>query len=88
MFLGIHPVSFYQYLLPEQSSSLAAGSTKKTTKVHMFGYLVSVGLAGILFVVSPWMVDFLFPKFVDAVEVLRILSIGIVPNDGSLESQF
>ena len=79
MFLGMIPVSFYQYLLPEQSSSLGAGSTKKTTKVHMFGYLVSVGLAGILFVVSPWMVDLLFPKFVDAVEVLRILSIGIVP---------
>lgn len=78
MFLGMIPVSFYQYLLPEQSSSLAAGSTK-TTKVHMLGFLVSVGLAGFLFVVSPWIVDLLFPKFVDAVDVLRILSIGIVP---------
>jgi O-antigen/teichoic acid export membrane protein len=78
MFLGMIPVSFYQYLLPEQSSSSAAGSIK-TTRVHMFGFLVSVGLAGLLFVVSPWIVDLLFPKFVDAVDVLRILSIGIVP---------
>lgn len=80
MFLGMIPVSFYQYLLPEQSSSLGAASgSTKTTKVHLFGYLVSVGLAGLLFVVSPWIVDLLFPKFVDAVDVLRILSIGIVP---------
>ncbi len=28
---------------------------------------------------SPWVVDHFFPKFVDAVGVLRILSVGIVP---------
>jgi O-antigen/teichoic acid export membrane protein len=78
MFLGMIPVSFYQYLLPEQSSSSSAGSAK-TTKVHIFGFLVSVALAGLLFILSPWIVDNLFPKFVDAIEVLRILSVGIVP---------
>jgi O-antigen/teichoic acid export membrane protein len=78
MFLGMVPVSFYQYLLPEQSSSSSAGSAK-TTKVHIFGFLVSVALAGLLFILSPWIVDNLFPKFVDAIEVLRILSVGIVP---------
>jgi O-antigen/teichoic acid export membrane protein len=79
MFLGMIPVSFYQYLLPEQSSSLAAGPAVKTTKVHIFGFLVSIALAGLLFMLSPWIVDYFFPKFVDAVGVLRILSIGIVP---------
>ena len=78
MFLGMIPISFYQYLLPEQSSSVAAGSVK-TTKVHIFGFLVSVALAGLLFMLSPWIVEYLFPKFVDAVGVLRILSVGIVP---------
>lgn len=77
MFLGMVPVSFYQYLLPEQSSS-STGSTKMT-KVHIFGFLVSVALAGLLFMLSPWIVGYLFPKFVDAIEVLRILSVGIVP---------
>lgn len=79
MFLGMIPVSFYQYLLPEQSSSSYAGPAVKTTKVHIFGFLVSIALAGLLFMLSPWIVDYFFPKFVDAVGVLRILSIGIVP---------
>jgi len=82
MFLGMIPVSFYQYLLPEQSSSSssssAAGSVK-TTRVHIFGFLVSVALAGLLFMLSPWIVHHFFPKFVDAVDVLRILSFGIIP---------
>lgn len=81
MFLGMIPVSFYQYLLPEQSSSslAAAGSAKTTTKVHMFGFLISVGLAGLLFVLSPSILELLFPRFVDSLDVLRILSVGIVP---------
>ena len=87
MFLGMIPVSFYQYLLPEQSSSVAAkaaggssaAGSAKTRKVHIFGFLVSVGLAGLLFAVSPWILHLLFPKFTGAVEVLRILSVGIVP---------
>ena len=80
MFLGMIPVSFYQYLLPEQSSSLAAsGGSVKTAKVHLYGFLVSIALAGLLFILSPWVVDHFFPKFVDAVGVLRILSVGIVP---------
>jgi O-antigen/teichoic acid export membrane protein len=80
MFLGMIPVSFYQYLLPEQSSSLtAAAGSAKTTKVHIFGFLVSVGLAGLLFVLSPWILELLFPRFLDSLEVLRILSVGIVP---------
>jgi O-antigen/teichoic acid export membrane protein len=79
MFLGMVPVSFYQYLLPEQSSSSSSAGSAKTTKVHIFGFLVSVALAGLLFILSPWIVDNLFPKFVDAIEVLRILSVGIVP---------
>jgi O-antigen/teichoic acid export membrane protein len=79
MFLGMVPVSFYQYLLPEQSSSSSAAGSVKTTKVHIFGFLVSVALAGLLFMLSPWIVDHFFPKFVDAVDVLRILSFGIIP---------
>jgi O-antigen/teichoic acid export membrane protein len=80
MFLGMIPVSFYQYLLPEQSSSSStAGPVVKTTKVHIFGFLVSIALAGLLFMLSPWIVDYFFPKFIEAVGVLRVLSIGIVP---------
>ena len=79
MFLGMIPVSFYQYLLPEQSATAAAAGSVKTTKVQIFGFLASVGLAGLLFMLSPWIVDHFFPRFVEAVGVLRILSVGIVP---------
>lgn len=76
MFLGMVPVSFYQYLLPEQSSSTGSA---KMTNLHIFGFLLSLALAGLLFMLSPWIVNTLFPKFVDAIVVLRILSVGIVP---------
>jgi O-antigen/teichoic acid export membrane protein len=74
MFLGMIPVSFYQYLLPEQS----AGS-KRTGSVHILGFALSIGLAALLFVASPWILRNLFPNFVDALVPVRIMSIGIVP---------
>ncbi|HZB99579.1 MAG TPA: oligosaccharide flippase family protein, partial [Nitrososphaeraceae archaeon] len=55
LFLGMIPISFYQYLIPEESSGL------KKTRVRFLGLLVSIGLTAILFLSSPWILQYLFP---------------------------
>jgi O-antigen/teichoic acid export membrane protein len=74
LFLGMIPISFYQYLIPEESS----GGLKKT-RVRFLGLLVSIGLTAILFLSSPWILQHLFPHYMPSLNPMRIMSIGIIP---------
>src|SRR5919108_5624875 len=74
LFLGMIPISFYQYLIPEESS----GGLKKT-RVRFLGLLVSIGLTAILFLSSPWILQHLFPHYTASLNAMRIMSIGIIP---------
>src|SRR5919112_113134 len=73
LFLGMIPISFYQYLIPEESSGL------KKSRVRFLGLLVSIGLTAILFLSSPWILQYLFPHYMASLDSMRILSIGIIP---------
>ncbi len=73
LFLGMIPVSFYQYLLPEESSG------SKRQKVPLLGLLVSVALTLALYVSSPWILQTFFPHFKDSLAALQIISVGIIP---------
>jgi len=73
LFLGMIPISFYQYLLPEESS----GSMRQ--RVPLIGILVSVALTLALYASSPWILQTFFPHFMDSLDALRITSIGIIP---------
>jgi O-antigen/teichoic acid export membrane protein len=73
LFLGMIPISFYQYLIPEESSGL------KKTRVRFLGLLVSIGLTAILFLSSPWILQYLFPHYMASLNSMRIMSIGIIP---------
>jgi O-antigen/teichoic acid export membrane protein len=73
LFLGMIPISFYQYLIPEESSGL------KKTRVRFLGLLVSIGLTAILFLSSPWILQNLFPRYMASLDSMRIMSIGIIP---------
>ncbi|MCD6036182.1 MAG: putative polysaccharide transporter [Nitrososphaeraceae archaeon] len=73
LFLGMIPISFYQYLIPEESSGL------KKTRVRFLGLLVSIGLTAILFLSSPWILQNLFPHYMASLNAMRIMSIGIIP---------
>lgn len=73
LFLGMIPISFYQYLIPEESSGL------KKTRVRFLGLLVSIGLTAILFLSSPWILQNLFPHYMASLDSMRIMSIGIIP---------
>ncbi len=73
LFLGMIPISFYQYLIPEESSGI------KKTRVRFLGLLVSIGLTAILFLSSPWILQHLFPHYMASLDSMRIMSIGIIP---------
>lgn len=73
LFLGMIPISFYQYLISEDTSGL------KKTRVRFFGLLVSIGLTALLFLSSPWILQHLFPHYTASLDAMRILSIGIIP---------
>lgn len=73
LFLGMIPISFYQYLIPEESSGL------KKSRLRFLGLLVSIGLTAILFLSSPWILQYLFPHYMASLDSMRIMSIGIIP---------
>jgi O-antigen/teichoic acid export membrane protein len=73
MFLGMIPISFFQYLIPEESSG------NKKTKLRLIGFGLSIGLAILLYSFSPLIIDILFPHYQNSLDSIRILSIGIIP---------
>lgn len=72
--LGILPGSVYQYILPRDASGQSSKKLKKIT------IIVSVVLAILGVVLAPIVLPILFPKFTEAVEVIQIVSISIVPS--------
>jgi O-antigen/teichoic acid export membrane protein len=73
LFIGMVPISFYQYLISEDSTR------KNKSKVTIIGLGLSIFLAIVFFVLSPWIIQTLFPKFIESVDATRIMSIGIIP---------
>lgn len=73
LFIGMIPISLYQYLLSEESKNV------EKRKLRMIGLLISVLLAGISFVISPIVIGELFPSFDKSADAIRIMSLGIIP---------
>lgn len=73
MFLGMIPISFFQYLIPEESSG------NRKTKLRIVAIGISVVLALLLYLLSPIIIELFFPNYEKSLGVIRILSIGIIP---------
>ena len=73
MFLGMIPISFFQYLIPEQSSG------NKKTKLRIIGFGLSIGLAVLLYFLSPIIINVFFPHYQNSLDAIRVISIGIIP---------
>ncbi|MGA9230262.1 MAG: polysaccharide biosynthesis C-terminal domain-containing protein, partial [Nitrosotalea sp.] len=71
--LGILPNIVYQYILPHDSSGTSNKKLKKMT------ILVSIVLAILGVFLAPVILPHLFPKFKEAVGVIRIISLAIIP---------
>ena len=69
----IIPVMFYQYLLPKDARNESNTNLKKAIM------LISVILCIVAIILSPVVIPILFPEFTEAVPVIQILSIAIIP---------
>lgn len=72
--LGILPTSVYQYILPHDASG---ESNKKLKKITVIGSIILAVLGVIL---APIVLPVLFPKFTEAIQVIQIISISVVPS--------
>ena len=71
--LSILPIVVYQYILPHDSSGNPNKQLKRVTIV------ISVIFAVLGITLSPFAIPALFPKFTQAVEVIQIVSVAIIP---------
>ena len=70
----IIPTIIYQYVLPQDASGNPNVLIKKLT------ILISIGITIIGIIVSPTIVDLMFPKFLDAVIIIQIISLAVIPG--------
>jgi len=73
MLLAIIPRSLYIYLLPKESSGV------NKVDIKIFGLMLSILLALITFIIAPYIVKILFPSFQNAIELIRVMSVAVVP---------
>jgi len=73
MFLII-PSIIFQYILPQDASGNPSIFLKKIT------VMVSIGIAFLGIIFSPIIVKMMFPEFVEAVIIVQIMSLGIIPG--------
>jgi len=80
----IVPSIFYKYLLPQEST----GIKNKKPKILIICLSILITISGI--VLAPILISEFFPKFNDAVDAIRIMSIVVIPTTISviLESEF
>jgi len=74
LFLSLIPTSLYNYLLPEESS----GKSRKETE--LIGLTFSIISALTIFIISPIMIENFFPTFLEATQVVRVISLASIPS--------
>ena len=72
--LHLAPVIIFQYTLSHD----ATGNQNKLLKKYII--LFSVLLAFLTIILAPIVLPILFPKFIEAVEIIQIMSISIIPS--------
>jgi len=71
--LGMMPSIVYQYILPRDASGLSNQYLKKVTIILS----IILALIGIIF--GPIVLPIFFPKFTDATDIVRIISLTVIP---------
>jgi len=84
MFFSMISVSFYQYLIPEESSG------RKRNRLRIYGIALSIIITILVFVFAPVILEVFFPNYINSLNSIRILSFGIIPMmiTGTLNSKF
>ena len=71
--LLLFPTIVFKYLLPMDSSG------KNTKNLKKISILVSIALAAFGIVVLPIIIPVLFPKFIDTIIAIQIVSVAVIP---------
>lgn len=74
MFLSMIPASLYQYILPEESGG------KNKEEIKIVGLTLSAILAITASITAPYIIEKLFPTFVEATQIVQIMSLAIIPS--------
>lgn len=84
MFFSMISVSFYQYLIPEESSG------RNRNRIRLYGIALSIIITILVFALAPVILKAFFPNYINSLSSIRILSLGIVPMmiTGTLNSKF
>ena len=72
------PMIIYKYLLPQDASG------KPNNKLRQTAVLTSVGIAVLGVVLFPHIIPNFFPKFIETIDAIQIMSIAIIPATISL----
>ena len=68
----------YKYLLPSDAS----GESNK--KIRQIALVISIIITILGVTILPDVIDWLFPKYVDAIDAIQIMSLGVVPGTISI----
>ncbi len=74
MFLSVIPGSLYQYLLPQE----AGGAESRL--IRRLGLIFSVVLGLVFYGLSPYIISWLFPRYVDAIPAAQIMVFAVIPQ--------
>ena len=70
----VFPGIIFRYVLPQD----VAGDKNK--KVKQFTILISFFTSLLGFFIAPLIIPTIFPKYLDATDAIRILSVGLIPH--------
>ncbi len=71
--LLIVPMIIYKYLLPQDASG------QSNRKLRQVTIILSIGIAVLGIGLFPYIIPNFFPKFIDAIDAIQIMSIAIIP---------
>lgn len=72
--LTVIPTAVYQYILPQDASNKSTAKIKKTI------IIISIIFAVLGFFLSPILIPEVLPKYSEAIEIIQIMSIVVVPT--------
>lgn len=72
--LLILPTIVFQYTVPQNASG------NQNSKLKLITILISIGFSALSIFLAPQILPTLFPEFVEAVQVVQIMSLAVVPS--------
>ncbi len=73
IFLSILPTTLLQYLLPQEAKGIKLRSLERAS------FILSIILAVVSYLTLPYIIESLFPNYMDGLEAFRIMIFGIIP---------